>query len=609
MRRETHAIRIDITIEAPYAVHGSDPGRYGLDTTLLKNHRGRPIIPGTLVAGRIAEAWEGVGSALGGADRVYWFGAESMAGQGATRARLRVDDLVLERITIDDKTAKVGNGEISRIRLNDDTGAVESGSLLLIEQIAPPGATMLFSGTWHTWATTDEIEQLLPQLRGALLVQTQLGAFRGVGFGRLRGVDVDASVAQTASLTLNQRQRSFRLALGGDATLCVGAQGRRGNVFESSDVVTGGTILGTLASMIAARHGAPDLDSVNTPLARHFSDLRCTHALPSSSDEGRPMPLPQSLISFGDVILDGWSHGRPPSNLDLRPAFQTDWKDKDFSLVRNRQLWGETRRQLRVRTRIDHTGKAMDEHLFAYESIYAPLDDDGAPMTQWLFDIDLRGIDDNVCDAVRDELEELLAHGLFPVGKTDAILTVDRIDSNQRDAGSVWESAIPRQVSKGDRLPLVLVTDALLFPTDKIAGKADVDLTAIYRSAFDSLGAMAGYQGALQLQHFFATQRLVGGEFLKRQFMTTKCEHYQPWVLTEAGSVFVFEVIEPQSASELLRQWQDHGLDCPQPVQAAYGNSWRDHPYRRQAGYGEVAVNPQHGFDLFPGEQRQTETK
>ncbi len=597
MTRQLHAIEIEITLEAPYLIHGNDPGRYGLDATLLTDHRGRPILPGTLVAGRIVEAWCSLSGHLGNADAATWFGKKGVVGQGGSRARLLVENLVLSQVDGKSVNGKPQGDELTRIRQDEDTGAVAPGALLIIEQIAAPGAQLQFKGAWRVWATGEEIKTLVPQLQAALRLQTQLGAYRGVGFGRLISVAVSAKPVQPDPLNLPQGQVRYRLALSGDAALCVDARSRRGNVFESSDRIGGATLLGAIARMLADRHGAEDLDAITTPLARHFSALRCTQALPAQKGKARPVPLPQSLIAYGDEIRDAWRHSQPPDKLDHSPAFQTDWKGKDYAKVTVNQGWGETGRYLRVRTDIDQDGKAKEQSLFAYECVHATRDDSGNLLTEWLFDLDLSGIADQAKrDEAAKELGELLCYGLFPLGKTDAVMGLRLIPPDQPGAASVWNNAFPEQLKAGDLVPVLLVTDALLFSTDAVADNPDSDLLAIYRTAFARLAEQAECQGALQLSHFFATQHLKGGKYFKFRFLDPKNKPYQPWVLTEAGSLFVFEVMSAENAKKLLKRWQERGLGLPELVKKDYGETWQDHPYRPEAGFGEVIIAPRHGF-------------
>lgn len=588
MNRYAYEIQLDITIEAPYLVHGNDPGRYGLDATLLTDHRGRPVLPGTLVAGRIVEVWHNLGSMLGGANPTNWFGSKgSVLG---SRARLKVDDLVLQSINGQPLQVNKSGFDTTRIRQNGDTGAVDHGALFVAEQIAAPGAQLSFSGTWRTWATDDEIASLVPQLKAALLLQTQLGAYRSVGFGRVKAVQIGAASAVSASLKLASTDDRHRFALRTDGALCVGSRSRRGNVFESTDVISGGTILGAIATMLGAKYGQPNLSNINSALAKNFSSLRCTHAIPAQAGCGRPVPLPQSLVSHNGQILDAWQHAVPPVGLDSVPAFQTDWKQKDYKLVQKSQRWGVTQRYLRIRTDIDSSGAAKESSLFGYECVVSPRDDNDEVITQWLFDLDLQSIPVADRELARQELAQLLSLGLFPIGKTDALLKVENVSGSR----AVWQAKDQTNMQVGELVPMLLVSDALLFPTSRVAELSESDLLTIYKAAFHDLTQQAGCDGALELSHFFATQRLTGGDYLRSRFHRSTT--YQPWVLTEAGSVFVFKVKDAASARLMFNQWSAAGLALPADVKAACGATWDKNPYLQNNGFGEVLVAPSHDF-------------
>lgn len=599
MTRILYDIKLTLTLEAPYLVHGSDPGRFGLDATLLSDHRGRPVLPGTLLAGRIAEVWAAHGTDLGNADADLWFGKRGIdAADGAQRARLRVEDLVL--VTVDgaafDAKAARHDFDASRIRQDDSTGAVERGALLIVEQLGRPGARLGFHGTWQSWAEAAEIDTLCNQLRAALLLQTQLGAYRSIGFGRMFAMSVAASKASHQPLHIDGQHECQRFALTTDDALCVGARSRRGNVFESGDIISGGTLRGALAQMLMARHGVVSLDKIGlSPLAKYFEKLRCTHALPAPIREPRPLPLPQSLVWHDDDVKDAWRHKSPPAELMQAPAFQTDWKPKAYEKAGGQQGWGKTQRHLRVRTDIGPDGKAKDGKLFAYECVAAARDSADKATTQWLFDIDLVGIGDATDRAaVWVELDNLLGGGLAPLGKTDAHATLQAIAKADPASNSAWAAVPLDSLTVGNLVPLLLVTDALLFPTDAIADQPEADLGGIYRDAFADLLDKLGCKSALSLSHHFATQRLAGGDYLHKRYL--KGKDYQPFVLTEAGSVFVFEVNDVANARLALHAWGSNGLALPTLVSHKHGDTWQHHPYLPQNGFGEVAVHPAHGF-------------
>jgi hypothetical protein len=619
-----HRFTLTVTLQAPYLVHGNDPGRHGLHATLLRDHRRHPVLPGTLLAGRIAEVWTAHGQELGGANADLWFGRGGF--DTSTRARLRVADLVLKDIAGApfDPMAPTHDFDASRVRIDQDTGSVERGALLMVEQVSLPGAPLRFEGDWHAWATPDEAERLRRQLLAALLVQTQLGAWRGVGFGRVLGVTVACAAAGASADGVGSRVRGNdevvrRYALTTADALCLSASTQRGNVFESVDHVSGGTLKGMLARMLCERHGVAALSDIRSgsgsALARLFDKVRITHALPAKHDGKRPLPLPQSLVRLDGLgqrdpgappdLRDACAHRGLPAVLSGTLAFQTDWKEEDFKAATTTQGWGETGTHLRVRTDIDETGRAKQGQLFAYECRVAPLDDDGQPLTRWLFDIDLSGLPAAERAPVWRELDTLFALGLSPLGKTDARAAVAPCAVE-----AAWKSGPPAALKVGQRVPVLLVSDALLFATDRIEDTpsggettpADIDLHQLYCESFESLQsalklsptAATAHRAPLAFSHHFATQRLAGGPYLHGRYGGTR--PYRPLVLTEAGSVFVFEVVDPDAARQVLAHWQAHGLALPTEVADAHGGAWTDHPYLPENGFGEVAVQPQHGF-------------
>lgn len=661
--RSLYGIDLAVTLAAPYLVHGNDPGRFGLHATLLTDPQGRPVLPGSLLAGRIAEAWTAHGAELGGADADRWFGRPGFGPQdGAQRARLLTADLALTTVEGQpfDPAAPRHDLDAARVRIDADTGSVAAGALLQVEQVAAPGTALRFAGRWTTWAQPAEIDTLCLQIRAALLLQTQLGAWRNVGFGRLLEVEVSAArldatgdatgagTGKTAALSpaLSHEGRGSRsvsasalpdgraaaaaaagtsasrrrFALLSSEPLCVSTRSRRGNVFESGEVIPGAALLGALATQLCQRHGVATLADLagRSTLARHFDTLRCSQALPAPLTGGRPLPLPQSLVSVKispdhREIRDAWRHAEPPPTPPGPPgviAFQTDWKDGDFKEARVKQGWGETHSYLRVRTAIDGRGQARVTEeggaLFAYQCQVAPQDAAGQPLTRWLFDLDLGSLpDDGERRRAWAELEELLAHGLAPLGKTDARVQVRALADGDAGHRPVWAERDVNLLRPGDRLPLLLASDALLFPLSAVAvpgGAAapQADLTAVYRAAFDALqqGAQPPQAPALTFNHFFATQRLVGGPWLhgRRGLPADGQPRYRPLVLTEAGSVFVFTVgPDVVAARAQLQAWRRQGLGLSAAVVAEHGGRWTDHPYLPSLGYGEVALAPQHG--------------
>jgi hypothetical protein len=135
-----------------------------------------------------------------------------------------------------------------------------------------------------------------------------------------------------------------------------------------------------------------------------------------------------------------------------------------------------------------------------------------------------------------------------------------------------------------------LQTPALLgTPTEwQVARTAD-DVLQIYRTAWAELS-----HNRLELSHYFARQELAGGWYLHRRFR--KGLPYQPWLLTSAGSVFVFRGIQP-GAGEHLQEWLERGLPIddrlvePNQLGGDRFRYWERCPYVPENGYGEIGVN------------------
>lgn len=582
--RQLYHIDITIKLKTPWLVQGSEPGRYGLDATLLRNHKDRPILPGSLIAGRIQAAWKEM-KKLGldvPADtnkkcepkHNCWFG-----GEGTTEnlhARIWTDDLVIDTYdeTIDQTT---------RIQINGDTEAVESGSLLLIEQTRPASGTATFHGRWSVYLTDGERQPLENRLRAGLLWHSQLGAQRSVGFGELVEAQVTLKRATPKPYPEQEPMAQKRLMLRVDRPLCVATRNRRGNVFESRDIITGGTLKGALARLFQARNGQAIAESLeNSLFAHYFNDIRITHAFPSNSQK-RPSAIPLSLASVNDCLLD-LAEVEGASLIDGKaPAFLHDWKN-EWAEVDAARGWGQTTTHLRVRTAINpDTGTAADEKLFAYQC--------KVPVagTVWLSNITLPdGVKEEDRKKIWTELAQLLGNGLGPIGKTDTFADITLLDEQL----TCW----PQQAidTKSDKVILMLNTPALLLASSQVADKKpqNIDLNVLYNTIFSDLSKQS-----LTLSHFYASHSMAGGEFLRKRYIKkTGTSAYRPFVLTDAGSVFVLNIIDKDIAQKKLTCWQKFGLPLPEHIEVSHGTSWQQNPYIPQNGFGEITINPDHGF-------------
>lgn len=619
--KSLHEIHIQVSLRAPWLVHGNDPGRLGLDAVQLRDGQNRRILPGTLIVGRISQAWKEFDALAGSAANVpnpaYWFGSEATpraddddAGSlHPRRTRIHVDDLVCQADANSDTNAVDERPErepLHRVHIGELSGAGVEGDLLFIEQNEAINQLVTFAGTWRTWLSTDadkntlyRAESLEKWLRKGLQWQTQFGALRNVGFGQVDAVQVcvtPASPAQEPDEPHASRSKAFcaggtagprGLALTFTQPLAVGNRLYNGNLFVSEDIITGATIKGAMASAFAA---------AGTPLPDWFNDLRVTHAHPAPSTSfERPLPLPLSLVRDGKgEICDAAAHkepvlGRDADGKPVATAFQTDWKQRDRDQTAVNQGWGATKTHLRVRTKI-LGGKAEDGKLFAYECKLAD-------QSHWLATFDFTDRPDQAALEQRcSTIGKLVQGGLGPIGKTDAFAKVELLPTLR----AKWANTSAHTLAHGEPVRVMLCSPALLLTTPDVTSQRA--LHDLYAKAFDT-------SGALTLRHFFAEQELAGGEYLWKRFLrrhpTARDRGYQPLVLTKAGSVFVFRVNDAQAAQQVLRDWEAHGLPLCEDVKTAHGADWQTNPFIPQNGFGEVIVNPKHGFPDFEPFQQE----
>ncbi|MDY6993184.1 MAG: hypothetical protein SVR94_11350 [Pseudomonadota bacterium] len=132
---------------------------------------------------------------------------------------------------------------------------------------------------------------------------------------------------------------------------------------------------------------------------------------------------------------------------------------------------------------------------------------------------------------------------------------------------------------------MILQTAALLLPHpyDILATQGGEQLQQRYAEVWARLS-----EQSLELLYFYAHQGLVGGNYLWHRFWQSVTEHYNPQVLTLAGSVFVFKLKHKEKARALVAAWVRDGL--PQLPEAS--EDWRHNPYIAANGYGEILINP-----------------
>jgi hypothetical protein len=581
-------VRLDVTftLAGLLMTRSTAAGGYGVDAPLARDAQGRYCVPGTLVKGRLRDAWRELHAAAGDAfapDEALLLGrragnADHDGPVDPARGRLRFGDFVCP--------ARADAGTLFRIQIDAARGSVAHGAYQVIEAPFGAGETVTFHGAIRFTARDDgETAQVEHEVTTGLRWITSLGAMRTVGFGRVLAVDVQAHPELPASITATATGAAcLPLLLTFDGPLCVPLRRIDDNLFESDDVVPGGVLKGSLATTwqaLLGRPGGAAVDAATDParpkLGEHFARLRITHAFPVAHGHDapvrRPVAPPLSVVRAAGGVFDIALESGPVLIDGEAPAFAIDWKPRERDDVDRRFGWHRPRRELRVRTAVDpDTRRAAEGALFGYEMLLP----EGCA---WHARLDLDGVPEEDRLQVERELREVLSLGLHGIGKTKASARVEWLDP-----GADSDHVTGRSVEAGPWIVTLQAAALLCDPTGLLESSGERELRARYADAFAALSG-----GALRLTRYLARQRLAGGYYLHRRFQPGA--PYRPYLLTEPGSVFVLEAAGPdhvEAARQQLERWRRHGLPLPPWLGGA---TWRTCPYVPENGYGEVAVN------------------
>lgn len=597
-------LKIELALTGPVLTQATAMGALDVDSPMARlTDSNKFFLPFSLVQGRLRQSWEELQSLTGGPFSDH---LKDLLGQGTgdadvdsasdfspMRGRLCITDFVNNQVS-DSPPVRF------RIRMDSVRGAAVKGSFQTLETPFAPDEQVSFTGSISYLASDEEHLSAKRAIEKGLRWITSLGAERTSGFGRLLAVNIAENARQVNLMpAINGTEGKSDLIgirVSPDAPFCVSRRRVHANLFESEDVLPGAVLKGSLATTLKLiLNWNREIDgSIPDPwreLGRNFDRIRFTHACPAPKDTAsRPVEPPRSLVKdmnqhdksegkFYDVgVFDVATCSTPGllgSSPDLHaPIFSIDWKSSDD--VRTEFGWDYPRRELRVRTQIDRgTRRAKDQQLFAFDTIVPT-------GHHWYGYVDLSRITQGDRALVEAQLRELLGFGLWSIGKTNTRAAV------------AWNTHFqPKQPSDMNPLPpgnqwvITLQTPALLCdPTqlEEISGSAQ--LYSAYQRDWQDLSG-----GKLRLVRFFAQQSLAGG-YLVRRFQPGKS--YNPFLLTDSGSVFVLEAASPgdvEFARNLIEQWYRHGLPLPTWAKNFYGDDWRTCPFRPTSGFGEIAVN------------------
>lgn len=587
MKLTRYRFTVDITFIAPIISQSSGALRLGLDTAMLRDRNGTPAIPGTLIQGNLSHAWDALFKDTLG------LGQESKDGS-PQRGHLNFSEFWV--YSSGERLADLRY----RIKINEKTGKVETGAIQTIESLFPAGEPVKFTGDIFGWFADDQQAEVFKiKISKGLYHMATAGAFNGVGFGRVKTVELCCTKIKPATMDYHATGDQIGLMLKPDRAFCF-SRHRTGNntcfnedierdktgldnCYVSEDFIPGGAIKGSIATLLQLLSDQNEGDdAVCHPdfpvLSQYLDQIVFTHAQPAVIGQHtckRGHALPKSIVVANKKFFDIARKDTPGLINKKAPEFSTDWKSKDWTAAGsdpglNLPAYLDDSRSLILHTEIDaETGASKDNQLFSIEAV-------NPENHHWCANLTLpNAITDYDKTALLAELKRLFSLGLHWLGKTEA----------SAEATLTKPFAVPGAhpvTQDQQQITITLLSSACLLPlgTTVQSTNGGKELRQAYRASWAALSG-----DSLELRHFFAEQQLVGGKYLHERF--GQGEPYNPRIFTTAGSVFVFEVKDFTTAKALLDDWSKYGL----PQLEGFSDNWRENPYIAQNGYGEIAVN------------------
>jgi CRISPR/Cas system CSM-associated protein Csm3 (group 7 of RAMP superfamily) len=587
-------LKVTLTLIGPILTKSTAIGSPGVDVPAAKNEDGQYYLPGTLIKGKLRHSLVELNKIKDEKSNDLLsdlFGEKSeTAGPNfePVRTRLNFTDFVY--------TGQIDINMPLRYRIHIDSkrGSVAKGALMTIETPFKTGGEYVFSGE-ITYMTKDkeEADVIYRYLEKGLRWVTSLGAEQTLSFGRLKDVDIrydDIEIRISTGSAEYAMQDTLVVKLEILKPFCIAKRRTVHNIFESDIVISGAVLRGAIASTLQTLSGLSRNQEIREDtlptewqlLGKYFNKIRYSHAFPVRKQNNEcPLVPPLSIVKpsggkesiWYDVALlnNPVLIGKPP----LAPEFDIDWKDN--SDVRKDFGWDEPRTELRVRTSIDSATRRTREHeLFAYEMVLPN-------EHYWVASIEFGLIPELERRQVNIQLRSLLSYGIPNIGKTKAKAKVDFANDIKPKFSS---DTTPID---GKKWIITLQTPALLCDPVLLNETSDMtDLYEAYDAAWNDISS-----GTLKLTErgYFARQSLAG-RYLNMRFQKNK--PYNPFLLTDAGSVFVLESTgDLTAAKQCIDRWLHYGLDLPNWAKRPdrYGGDWKTNPFLPIDGFGEIAVN------------------
>lgn len=615
-------ISVKLTLRAPFLFSGLNAPAFGIDSGMIRNAKGDLIVPHSLMRGNLrhvinemvkagAQLAEGcaVTDLFGGATTnaseegsndhsdFKLDGNGGKVGWAPARGVLEFSDLV--QVEKDGEgTRSKASDVLTRIAIDDQTGSVKTGALQVIESPFAVGQCVTFAGTVRVGGVVPVTEVLeLLKVAGALI--PAVGANKSSGFGRVEGLkfalaepaqDMQEKPVQSYAASDFADKADYLIGLQFDRPFLVNSTKMGSNVLKSDVNPSGAVLKGAMANKLKAQ-GCYDAfaDILAEVTVRNAVLLPDGKKAENINDRPRHIPLAFGLSREGEdtyIGCDGFiSDDELPLYVeDAALAYQIDWKEKQSKAVA--KLFGlapPPATEIRTRTAINvESGAAAESQLFS-EICIVP--DGHVWQASLSHDFEL-GSDQT--QKFADMMAVLASGPLEGIGSTRAAATLalTPVDQSARkvepEGKGFWR--------------VTLQSHAVLHPLSAMAKKDAGSASWLRQSYLEYWSGLIEQWNAqnpdkkvdlaTKTFDFFASQRYAGGYLAARYPLNA--DKYYPYFLTEAGSVFRFELTGDAEAflGWLARAGLPAAHDDPDVVR-----DWRRFPFSPKLGYGEVTVD------------------
>ena len=587
MMAERCDYRLDLTLVSPFLFESIVNARVGVDCAQIRDEAGRPIIPAAHIKGVLRDVLETLAerTALITNDEIKkLFGASSTQGAEDTNQPFRGVAIFSDLVAVNEPSKPVSGDYTTRIEIDDQTGAVRTGAIQVIELVAPFGAKVQFSGRLMIrYPEGLDREKCEIALSKALRLIPAIGALKSAGFGAVdpQGCVLECQCAKPLAPPAAKSGERVAYRVTFDRPLLISARYITENLFESDKIVPGAAFKGALADRLMLAGLDPE---GNPAWALPLTQLRISHAFPVAEGKQAELPIPASIvyrktaddIAYADALSGRigaaplWNEGVAQFVAGAKKDVRKSWREKTGT--------PEWRADLLPRTHVAVNEKgagsgsnriALEERAYTaaesmlYTTVMLP-----ANSHEWLLIVDAGQVADK---GRAGQLLAVLDEGLDGIGKTGAHVCFTRIG----------ERSVP-ELPHTQTIDIMLKTPAVMF--DPVV-QQEVSMAKRYAEYFrKELDAT--------LLNLFARQHMAGGYHAMRR---KPYAAYYPFVLTEAGSVFRLEITSTDGRQKIESALR---FGLPVPDLDAKSVNWRNCPFMPENGYGEIALHDPAGLEM-----------